>query len=426
MNLQGITLSRKATAYALSSLALVTLGSDALAQRAGATSPGAPSGGGVGQTTRFDNEFNPAISLTADVIVDNTEVKGSSDDGLNIRLRRSDLLLADWIDPSAYAWATIAYEAEADGESEFGVEEVAIEYVALPGNFTARGGRFFVDFGKQMQAHIEELRTIDRPLVLREYLGEELGADGLQLDHWTALGDKTLMRWSLGAFNSLAGGHHHHGEEEEGETEIHVAPRKNADDLSFTGRLTAMTEVGSNSDLQVGVSARLLSDFAFEGEGKDGADNELDLELEGQSNIVYGLDLTYGWVNDEGTKSFTVGGEYLIFDGDLSAEVIDPPDVGSEDFIEVFDDSVSGYYAYLDHGFTKQDSAGIQYSMIDEPEEGKAGVSELDVYYTRYLSEFLRLRVGATFVDSDEGEDSTRLAVQLTGFIGPHGHGLNW
>ena len=425
MNLQGITLSRKATAYALSSLALVTLGSDALAQRAGATSPGAPSGGGVGQTTRFDNEFNPAISLTADVIVDNTSVDDSSDDGLNIRLRRSDLLLADWIDPSAYAWATIAYEAEADGESEFGVEEVAIEYVALPGNFTARGGRFFVDFGKQMQAHIEELRTIDRPLVLREYLGEELGADGLQLDHWTALGDKTLMRWSLGAFNSLAGGHHHHGEEEEeGETEIHVPSRKNADDLSFTGRLTAMTEVGSNSDLQVGVSARLLSDFAFEGEAEGGEE----LELEGLSNIVYGLDLTYGWVNDEGTKSFTVGGEYLIFDGDLSAEVNDNGTAGdgSDDFIEVFDDSVSGYYAYLDHGFTKQDSAGIQYSMIDEPEEGKTGVSELDIYYTRYLSEFLRLRVGATFVDTDEGEDSTRLAVQLTGFIGPHGHGLNW
>ena len=31
-------------------------------------SPGSPWGGGFGQTTRFDNEFNPAISFTVDTL----------------------------------------------------------------------------------------------------------------------------------------------------------------------------------------------------------------------------------------------------------------------------------------------------------------------------------------------------------------------
>jgi hypothetical protein len=426
MQFQIPCLSRSATQPSLAhltvtTLAIASLGVNATAQRAGITSPGSPSGGGIGQSTRFDNEFNPAISLTADLIIDYVETDDSSeDDGANARLSRSDLLIADWIDPSAFAWATIAYEREPDGESEFGVEEIAIEYVALPDNFTMRGGRFFVDFGKQMQSHIEELRTINRPLVLREFLGEELAADGLQLDHWSGVGESTLLRWSLGAFTDLSGGGHGH-EEEEGDIEVHVPPRKSAGNFGFTGRLTGLTEIGSNGNLQVGLSGRFLNDFAFEDEAND-------LEVAGQSNVVYGLDLTYGWVDDLGVKNFTAGGELLIFDGDLSAEINGngTPGDATDDFIDVYDDAVSGYYAYVDYGWTSQDSTGVQYSLVDEPEGDAGNVSEVDIYYTRYLSEFLRLRVEATLVDSYTGEDSTQFAIQLVGFIGPHGHGLNW
>jgi hypothetical protein len=49
---------------------------------------------------------------------------------------------------------------------------------------------------------------------------------------------------------------------------------------------------------------------------------------------------------------------------------------------------------------------------------------ELDVFYTRHLSEFLRLRTEATWLEGDA--DATRVAVQLVAFLGPHGHGLHW
>jgi hypothetical protein len=143
---------------------------------------------------------------------------------------------------------------------------------------------------------------------------------------------------------------------------------------------------------------------------------------------VYGLDFTYGWASNDGIRRFTVGGEYLRFDGDLSSELDDngTPGNAADDFLSVFDDRVNGFYAFADHGWSQFDSAGVQYSLIEQPQVDKAHIGELDLYYTRQLSEYLRLRVGLTLEEVEHGEDSVRLAIQLTGFIGPHGHGLNW
>jgi len=390
--------------------------SGASAQRAGLSSPGNTGEAGLGQSTRYDNEFNPAISLALDLLYDWKEIEGSDQDGLKLDLRRVDLLLADWIDPNALAWVTIAYE-----EDELGLDEAAIEYVGLPGNHTLRGGRFFVDFGKQMQSHVESLRTIDRPLVLREFLGEELAGDGLQWDNWFAVGEATMVRYSLGAFADLSGGHHVHGAAGTDEPELHVDDRKRADELGFTGRLSALTEVGANGTLQLGASGRFLGDFAFEHEGSE-------LEQSGQSNAVYGLDLTYAWVDDTGLKSWTGGGEFLLFDGDLGAELDDggTPANAADDALDITRGSVSGAYIFADRAWNANESAGIQYSTIEEPRAGEPRAQEYDLYYTRQLSEYLRLRIGVGYTDREAGLDSTRVGIQLTGFIGPHGHGLNW
>ncbi len=403
--------------FTLTLLAAVAAGDAALAQRATIVSPGSPVGTTLGQTNRFDSTFNPAVSLAVDAWGNWGDYGEEGGKGFDAGLRRVDFLVADWIDPNALAWITVAYE-----EEEFGLEEGAIEYVGLPGNWSLRAGRFFVDFGKQMQAHIEQLRTFDRPLVLREYLGEELPGDGLQLDNWVGLGEKTLVRYSIGVFGDLAGEAHGHGEEEgEAEPEVHLPERADAGDLGYTARVTALTEVGATGTLQFGGSMRLLSGFGLEVDGTD-------LELEDLSNAVYGLDLTYGWVAEDGMRNFTVGGEYLFMDGDLGAEIDEGADANDplDDTLNLFSGSVSGAYGFVDYGFTQVDSVGVQYSFAQEPEEGKADHTELDLYYTKRLSDFLRIRFGATFGDVEGGEDYTRFGVQLTGFIGPHGHGLNW
>jgi hypothetical protein len=68
----------------------------------------------------------------------------------------------------------------------------------------------------------------------------------------------------------------------------------------------------------------------------------------------------------------------------------------------------------------------VQYSRRQAGHADKAERGELDVYYTHRLSEFLRLRAGVTFASDEDGPDSTRFAVQLTSFVGPHGHGMSW
>ncbi|MFT7670550.1 MAG: hypothetical protein ACI8X5_003259 [Planctomycetota bacterium] len=404
------------TRRALSVLLLVLPFSNASAQRGGFSSPGSLRNTDFSQTTRFDNAFNPAISLMLDLIGDYRSYSGDTKDGADLSLRRLDLLIADWVDPSTLLWTTIAYEGD-----EIVVDEAALEYIELPGNQSLRAGRFFIDFGKQMQAHVEELRTIDRPLVLRSYLGEELAGDGVQWDNWTSFGEATLLRYSAGAYMNLSGGGHGHDDEEDSGPELHVSDRHAGEDLGFAGRLTAMTETGSNGILQFGTSIRLSSDFAFE-------DDTSGVEVSGMRNVVYGLDLTYGEIADDGIHQWSSGAEILLNDGDLSAELNDggTPGNPADDSIDVHNGSALGGFVYFDRQWSQAESAGGQFSWIQEPEPGKPREEQYDLYYTRHLSEFLRIRFGIGYVNSTDEPDSAYAAIQFTGFIGAHGHGLNW
>ena len=113
-----------------------------------------------------------------------------------------------------------------------------------------------------MQAHVHDLRTLERPAVLRTYLGDELGGDGAQFDHWFAAGDETVVRSSLGVFASLVG--EGHGDDDSGEAEPFDGERKDLDELALTARLTGFTDVGEHGTFQAGLSARLVPEFGFE------------------------------------------------------------------------------------------------------------------------------------------------------------------
>jgi hypothetical protein len=100
------------------------------------------------------------------------------------------------------------------------------------------------------------------------------------------------------------------------------------------------------------------------------------------SNAVYGADVSYGWQTHAGDQSWTLGGEYLFFDGDLSAELDDGNTAAiGDDQLVLFEDHVSGGYAYLDHRWSHADSARLQYSKIQEPQAGRNRLAELDLYY---------------------------------------------
>ena len=167
---------------------------------------------------------------------------------------------------------------------------------------------------------------------------------------------------------------------------------------------------------------RHIPEFAFEFEPSD-------LEAEGQSNSVIGIDATYGWTNETGDKSWTFGSEFLVNDGDIGAEVDDngTPAVPGDDSLVLLDDDVSGYYLWADHGWNERENAGVLYSAFEHPEADKPEDTELTLYYSRKLSEFSRVRFAVSALDAGEpGGDQTQFLVQWTNIIGAHGHGVNW
>ncbi len=365
----------------------------------------------MGQVNRFTSLFNPAFSFILDTVGDYTDNQRTRD-GFDARLRVFELAANAWVDPNAWAYFIGAAE-----EESVNIEEAAIHYLGFGGHRTLRAGRFFVDFGKQMQLHVHELRTLERPLVLRAYLGDESKGDGLQWDDWTSIGDSTALRWSIGVFSSLLP-----EEEEDFDPETtaaqELASTKHGADFNYTARLTGFTDVGSSGTLQLGASARAIPRYAFlysPAANPDQTDDDL-------SNVVYGLDLTYGWVGDTGEQRWTTGVEALANTGDNGANI----DQTTQTLNPSFDDDVLGYVAWTDYQFNRYHSVGAQFSALELPDGNKSDESEVEVFYSRQLSEYLRMRLVVSDFESDANDDALRVAVQLTAILGTHGHGLNW
>jgi hypothetical protein len=397
----------------------------ATAQSGGFTTPGMPVRGtpraapSTTEDANLKNAFNPDIGFVFDIVGDYVDVAGSSrGDGLDLELRVGEMTASAWVDPTAFAYASVVY-----AHDEVALEEGAVRYEGFGHNLTLTGGRFFVDFGKQMQAHVHDLRTVERPAVLANFLGDELAGDGVQLEHWFAAGDATVVRSSLAAFGSLIG----EGPEEDDASTTAGAfddERKEVDELAFTARVTGFSDVGENSTLQVGASTRVLPEFGLEAPGSALPGGMVN----GLSNTVFGVDVTFGWKDDTQTKGWTFGGEGLLFAGDIGGAINDNVLVGdpSDDLVAVVDDDVFGLYVFADHAWNRSNSAGAQWSHLELPEMRTPRHSVVEAYYTHQVSEFQRVRVAVSHTDEQHGRDSFRLAVQWTAFLGPHSHGVNW
>ena len=351
-----------------------------------------------GQTSGFSSVFNPAFAFVVDTLADYSD--GDGDDGLELSLRSAELSAKSWIDPDA--WAYFVAVAEEEG---LAMEEAAIHYKGLGDTHTLRIGRFFLDFGKQMQAHVHDLRTVDRPLPLRAYLGSELGGDGVQWDAWTPGGETGALRWSLGVYGAI------NSESEDLEDlgiERELGGRKELGDLAMTARLTSFMDVGEDSTLQLGASWLGIPSYSAEGGSE---------EAEDLSQNVVGFDATYGFGAD-GEDKWTFGTEFLFASGDTTLGL----DGGD---LVVDDQGLTGFYLYGDWAFDPKQSVGLQLAEAELPRLDGEDASEIDIYYTRHISEYHRVRL-AVRQSSIADEDNFALLVQYTGFVGAHAHGVNW
>ena len=392
-----------------SALGIVFGSSPLFAQGSGFKTPGMPVWAASGQVDRFTSDFNPAIGALIDGFGDYVGTDEEGEEGLDLYLRSFETTVNGRVDPNWWGYAVVVY---ADEEVE--LEEAAVTYEGFDGNTTVRFGRFFVDFGKQMQAHIHDLPYPDRPGVLAEFLGEELPGVGAQLDHWWTTGESSALRASFGVFGEFELGGHGHEEEEAGELETELPGRKDASELGLTARVTQFMDAGKTGVFQWGASARHIGGYAL-------ADDATATSIEGLSTTTFGIDATYGFDSDDGLSGWTFGAEGLLATGDLGAEA----DAVSG-ALTAFDDERSGYYVWAERRADIQNTYGVLLSSFEHLEADPTDETQVTAYYTRNLSEFARLRFAASHASIDQAEDSTRFMVQLTTFFGPHAHGVNW
>ena len=83
----------------------------------------------------------------------------------------------------------------------------------------------------------------------------------------------------------------------------------------------------------------------------------------------------------------------MVFDGDLAAMLDDPM---APTAINVIDDKAKGFFLFSEYGWDGQNSAGVQYAMADLVEDPTMDATELDLYFTHYMTELRRLRFGVT------------------------------
>lgn len=368
--------------------------------------------GRLGQTTVFDNLFNPAISLSADFALPMSDRANSSEDLNQFSLRSMELGIVGRVDPYMSYQTYIHFdEEEVEIEEAYGLVDNA-----LPDTFMLKFGRFNLDFGKLSPIHDHDLPFLDKPQVLQEYLGGSLRGTGAEVHHWVPFGEVSLVRWMVGVTNQLDGDSHasfgpaagEHGHGEEGE-EIEPFGRRNFDNFAFHARASALVELDLESSLQVGVSGAWAPevDTFFEPMPGTVAKSEL------QQHIL-GVDITYRTQDPASARGLTIAGEALYLD----RQALD--DTDTETTTRAF-----GYYAYAERRFNLNWAAGVSGGMYEHAEDSSEESWDVGAYGSWFINEFNRLRLEARHFD-DPDEESFGITLQWTTILGSHGHGIDW
>jgi hypothetical protein len=162
----------------------------------GAVAEATPAGPPMSQPpARNATAFNPAISLIlAGSYTDTSQdpetwriagfIPGGGEIGPGERsfnLGESEMTLSANVDPYFSAQMTAALTPE----NEVEVEEAFFRTLALPGGFTAKGGRFFSGFGYLNEVHSHAWDFADQPLVYQAFFNGQFRQEGVQVK-WLA------------------------------------------------------------------------------------------------------------------------------------------------------------------------------------------------------------------------------------------------
>ena len=343
--------------------------------------------------------LNPAIGLVLDATVEKLGTAGG-----NFNFRSAELGLAASVDPYArmYGFFTGSNEGVE-------VEEAAAITTSLPYNLTAKGGRFFADFGRFPKYHAHELPFVNQPLSIQRMIGGESQADGAEVNY--LFPTPFFLRATFGGYNKIGA---------DNEQVDNLKPRS-ASRFTYLGRLHSYFDLTDNHSIDFGTSLAYTPSVRLSGDASGG------------DRILGGVDLTYRYQPLASTlyQGFTWGSEFYNnsqrFPFTIEVPSVDDPSILETQTVGKRRRSYGGY-SYAELKLNRNWSTGflVDYApVVDNPSQRTLSYSP---YVTWYLSEFNRLRFQYSYLNNnfsaDKAEKGNQFFVQWTTVIGAHTHGF--
>ena len=335
--------------------------------------------------------FNPEIGMLADVTGQLSESGVDTEGNDKLSVRELELIFGHPIDPYSRFDSTITFS---DFESPV-VEEAYITHWGLPFELKGRLGRMRPKVGKASAIHRDQLDTVDEPLVVQKYLGNEgLFRTGLELSGflpvpWTVVTHELTvgtMEGGIGEGGTLFGSTRRHP--------------------SFYTHLKNFWDFSETSNLELGATYLV---------GSKDADARFEVN-------ALGLDATLiHYVTP--TNKLKWQNELYLQDRDEAFSI-------AEDGTRTnFHDNPWGWYSLIDYRLSPRVGLGGRFDYVEPVEVDPAVLARhadtaWSGYLTFYQSEFARWRLQLRHTNFAQGGDDNTVFLQGTVAIGVHKHQL--
>ncbi len=275
--------------------------------------------------------------------------------------------------------AGAGHAEEEHGSGEIHVEEGYVEWVSLPGGFSAKLGRFYQQFGQLNRWHGHALYFQSRSLPHLAFIGEEpLGQTGVSA-HW-------LIPASLGGTYEVT---------------FELTRSSNAslfgdsDKLSYLGHVNGFWQLSESVDFDLGLSG-LFGDFEHEDES--------------YGQRLFGVEGSLTWAPPAQSRyrGAVVRGGVMIRD---------PGVMPTGETLE----SATGFWSMAETLLGQQWRLGGRFDWTENPEDPSETSWLLGPTLTWWQSEWVRLRAEYAHLNRID-ESSGLFTLQVTVAMGPHKH----
>lgn len=360
------------------------------------------------------NAFNPGISLIlsgtyvnrSQAVNDHmTGFQAGGETGAGARgfnLGESELGVYASVDPNFYGGLNLALAPD----NSVSVEEAFIQTTSLPYGVTFKAGRFFSGVGYLNEQHAHAWDFVDNPLAYQAFLGNQFGADGVQVK-WLA---PTDLFMELGAEYGSAG-----------------RDKNGGGAGALFGHVGG--DAGISNSWRAGLSYMQVSPQDRSSNDLDAAGAYVTNNFTGTSKLWL-ADFVWKWApNGNATNtSFKLQGEYLHRreTGDLNY------DAGGVNTASRYAASQSGWYVQGVYQFMPRWHTGLRYDRLNgnAADYGTNAASLVSSDYdpqrlTLMLdynpSEFSRIRLQLARDESRQEATDNQIFIQYQMSLGAHG-----